>query len=52
LVAEYAERHLQPAVAARDGYIDELIEPVETRVRLAGALRSLSGPSRSFRDAW
>ena len=29
-------------VAAREGHIDELIEPADTRRRLAGALASLS----------
>lgn len=52
LVAEYAEHHLRPEVAARDGYIDELIEPIETRARLAWALRSLSGHDGRLRDGW
>ncbi len=38
LTAEYADTHLRPEVAARDGFVDELIEPCETRGRLAGAL--------------
>ncbi len=46
LVARYADEHLRPEVAAREGYIDELIEPVDTRPRLAWALQSLSGPDR------
>jgi acetyl-CoA carboxylase carboxyltransferase component len=38
LAAEYAETHLRPEVAARDGHIDELIAPADTRQRLASAL--------------
>jgi acetyl-CoA carboxylase carboxyltransferase component len=43
LAAEYADSCLRPEVAAREGHIDELIEPHETRVRVAGALTTLSG---------
>ena len=43
LVAEYVERHANPYVAASRGYIDDIIEPHETRPRLVAALRSLSG---------
>ncbi len=41
LTAEYADRHLPPQVAASNGSIDELIEPSQTRSRLASAFRSL-----------
>ena len=41
LADSYAETHLRPEVAARDGYVDELIEPVETRERLVWALGAL-----------
>jgi acetyl-CoA carboxylase carboxyltransferase component len=41
LAAHYAESHLGPEVAAREGFIDELIAPGDTRARLAWALRSL-----------
>ena len=41
LTAEYADTHLRPEVAARDGFVDELIEPWETRGRVAGALGAL-----------
>ena len=41
LAEAYAENHLRPEVAAAQGSIDELIEPVDTRRRVAGALRSL-----------
>jgi methylmalonyl-CoA decarboxylase subunit alpha len=46
LAAEYASKHLSAAVAAQQGFIDELISPHETRARLAGALTSLSGGGR------
>ena len=29
--------------AAAEGFVDELVEPAETRARLAGALRTLAG---------
>ncbi len=41
LAAEYSETRLCPRAAARDGHIDELIAPSETRSRLAWAFRSL-----------
>jgi acetyl-CoA carboxylase carboxyltransferase component len=41
LADEYAETHLRPQVAARDGYVDELIEPGDTRERLTWALGAL-----------
>jgi acetyl-CoA carboxylase carboxyltransferase component len=44
LVEQYTECHLRPEVAAREGFIDELIAPVDTRTRLAWALQSLGGP--------
>jgi hypothetical protein len=33
--------HLGTEVAARDGHIDELIDPAQTRPRLASALATL-----------
>jgi acetyl-CoA carboxylase carboxyltransferase component len=41
LAEAYEENHLQPEVAASQGYVDELIEPVDTRRRVASAFRSL-----------
>jgi acetyl-CoA carboxylase carboxyltransferase component len=41
LADAYADTHLRPEVAASQGYIDELIEPVDTRRRVASAFRSL-----------
>src|SRR6202012_1170632 len=34
LEAEYADTHIRPEVAAREGYVDELIAPGDTRGRL------------------
>ena len=36
LAADYADEHLSAAVAAREGFVDELVEPADTRRRLAG----------------
>jgi acetyl-CoA carboxylase carboxyltransferase component len=46
LVAEYEDTHLRPEVAAREGFVDELIAPAETRERLSGALATLCGSNR------
>jgi propionyl-CoA carboxylase beta chain len=43
LVAGYVERFANPYVAAAYGYLDDVIEPHETRPRLIAALRSLAG---------
>jgi acetyl-CoA carboxylase carboxyltransferase component len=47
LAAEYADEHVSAEVAASTGFIDELVEPRDTRQRLAAALVALSGPGRS-----
>ena len=41
LVAEYRERFANPYTAAQKGYIDDVIEPHETRPRLINALNML-----------
>jgi propionyl-CoA carboxylase beta chain len=41
LVREYVERFANPYVAAARGYIDDVIQPRETRPRLVAALRTL-----------
>ena len=46
LAAEYASEHLSAAVAAQQGFVDEIVLPAETRPRLAAALASLSEPGR------
>jgi acetyl-CoA carboxylase carboxyltransferase component len=43
LADEYAEEHLGAATAARDGFVDEIVEPVDTRPRLAWSLEALCG---------
>jgi acetyl-CoA carboxylase carboxyltransferase component len=42
LATGYAEEHLRAWVAAREGFIDEVIEPVDTRARLSWALDMLA----------
>jgi adenylyl-sulfate kinase len=53
LARRYAEAHLSPDTAARLGVIDAVIDPVETRDRVAGIFldceRSLDGHSARFR---
>ena len=42
LVAEYEDKFSNPYIAAERGYVDDVIEPAETRSRLIKALRMLS----------
>jgi acetyl-CoA carboxylase carboxyltransferase component len=42
-VAEYAENFANPYIAARRGYVDDIIEPSETRERLIAAYKLLEG---------
>ena len=42
-VSEYVENFANPYVAARRGYVDEIIEPVETRAKLVAAFALLEG---------
>jgi acetyl-CoA carboxylase carboxyltransferase component len=41
LEAEYAARYCSPDIAAKRGYVDEVISPADTRRAVAGALRAL-----------
>ncbi len=43
LVAEYVEKFANPFVAAGRGFLDDVIEPRETRPRVIAALESLAG---------
>jgi len=43
LVAEYRARFANPYIAASRGYVDDVIEPHETRPRLISALEMLQG---------
>jgi acetyl-CoA carboxylase carboxyltransferase component len=38
---EYRDEHLTSAVAAAEGYVDEIVPPSDTRRRLTEALRTL-----------
>ena len=42
LIEEYRQKFANPYVAAERGYIDDVIEPKETRPRLINALEMLS----------
>ena len=41
LVREYRDRFANPCIAARMGYLDDVIEPVETRPRVINAFTVL-----------
>jgi acetyl-CoA carboxylase carboxyltransferase component len=43
LTRQYAEKYANPYAAAARGYLDDIIEPHETRPRLIAALRALAG---------
>jgi len=43
LTQEYAAKYANPYAAAARGYLDDIIEPHETRPRLIAALRALAG---------
>ena len=43
LADAYAQEHLRAHTAAAAGFVDEIIEPVQTRERLVWALRTLAG---------
>jgi acetyl-CoA carboxylase carboxyltransferase component len=43
LTSEYRQRHANPYVAAAQGYVDAVIVPRETRLRLIAALKMLEG---------
>jgi acetyl-CoA carboxylase carboxyltransferase component len=49
LAAAYAEQHLTAASAAREGVIDELVAPSQTRTRIVSALETLATHDRSIR---
>ena len=43
LALAYAEEHLRAETAAAGGFVDEIVDPVDTRERLSWALFTLSG---------
>jgi len=48
LIADYKEQFANPYVAASRGYIDDVIDPRETRVKLIRALEMLRNKSDSM----
>src|SRR5213593_4439826 len=48
LVAEYNEKFASPWVAAELGYLDDVIEPADTRPKLIAALEMLRGKRQSL----
>jgi acetyl-CoA carboxylase carboxyltransferase component len=44
LAADYADEHLRADAAAAAGFVDEIVEPIDTRERLVWALRALARP--------
>ena len=51
LADDYAEEHVGAAVAAREGFVDEVIAPGDTRARLVAALGMLAGREGRRGDA-
>lgn len=47
IIEDYESQFLNPYLAAKRGYIDEVIDPKDTRRRIAGALEVLSGKRRA-----
>jgi len=47
LQAEYRNRYLTPYAAAKAGYVDDVIEPAETRLRVIRALRAIRNKSEA-----
>ena len=43
LVEEYTEKFANPYVAAERGYVDDVIDPADTRIKLIAGLEMLSG---------
>ena len=41
LVEEYTERYANPYIAAERGYVDDVIDPAETRIKLINGLELL-----------
>jgi acetyl-CoA carboxylase carboxyltransferase component len=48
LIEEYNDKFANPYVAAERGYLDDVIEPQETRPRLIRALRMLAHKRQSL----
>jgi acetyl-CoA carboxylase carboxyltransferase component len=52
LATAYASKHLGAAAAAADGFVDEVIEPRQTRSRLAWALGTLERRPQAHPPGW
>lgn len=50
LVEEYREAYLNPYLAAERGYVDRIIDPVDTRSAIAGALDMLASKRERLRS--
>ena len=46
-IEEYEQLLYNPYIAAKRGYIDAVIQPAQTRIRLIAALEALSGKSEA-----
>jgi acetyl-CoA carboxylase carboxyltransferase component len=42
LVKEYADKYANPYAAAERGYVDDVIDPADTRIKLVAGLKMLS----------
>ena len=42
-LAEYQKQFLNPNIAVHMGYVDEIIEPAQTRIKLVRVLQGLCG---------
>ena len=47
LTAEYRQRYLNPYAAAHAGYVDDVIEPAETRLKIVKALHAIQHKSET-----
>ena len=47
LIHEYEERFANPYIAASRGYVDEVIQPSESRARVVGAFAMLENKRQS-----
>jgi acetyl-CoA carboxylase carboxyltransferase component len=52
LAADYTSEHLGAAAAAAGGFVDEVIEPAQTRSRLAWGLGTLERRARAAPPGW
>ena len=50
LIEDYKERFANPWLAAERGYIDEVIEPAETRQKLVQGLRMLASKHETMHE--